>query len=150
MEEKDHPTTPKPQTPSVWCPGCSTYVPLLDPTLLVEFVPIAAKLSPDGRLEWGMDTFLDYTHLTCGFRIRLSDHATWDDELFEYTHTGDAWIEIDAPEGYVESEHDSGHWPFSATVQHDTETWGLTLVAMRDAHQEATRLLYERMGDESV
>jgi hypothetical protein len=146
----DHPTSPDPQTPCVWCPGCSTSVPLQDPLLLVEFVPIAAKLGMDGRFEWGYDTFLDYTHMPCGFRVRLSDHATWDDVLFEYTHTSEAWIEVDTPDGYVESEHDSGHWPFSAAVQHDTERWGPTLVTMREAHAEALRLLYERMGDESA
>jgi hypothetical protein len=150
MEEKDHPTTPDPQTPSVWCPGCLRNVPLDDRGLEVSFTPIHAEISPTGAVDLGADVFLDYQHWECGAKVRISDHAIWDEEAHEYIKGMTGWLEIYINGEYQPPPEYSTLVAFSGDVAEDTRLWGPTLVALREAYERAAELLHEMIGDESA
>lgn len=79
----------------LWCPSCRRRVSVEDPELHVDFSPCGSRLTLGGALDWG-DCFMDYDHLPCSTKVRISAHMTWDKDIEEYvTRTDNSWIEVD-------------------------------------------------------
>ncbi len=73
-----------------------------------------------------------------------------DEEAGEYVKGMTGWLEIYIKGEYQTPPEESHLVAFSGDVAEDPETWGPTLVTLRDARDEAVRKLMEKIGDDSA
>lgn len=132
----------------VYCPTCKRLVELADPELFVEFGPVGARLHLDGSFDWGYlaDAFIDYTHLVCNTKVRISSHACWDEEAGSYVADSDPFMEIYLGEEYVTLE-DSDEEIFSGRISDNPKVWGPTLACLLTALENALSKLHKQEVD---
>lgn len=69
---------------SLWCAACAAAVDF-GPELQVVFHLSQADLDLEGNLDLESgECFLDYWHLACGTKMRLSRSRIWEEEIFAY------------------------------------------------------------------
>jgi hypothetical protein len=89
------------ETDQVWCPRCEVRLKTQDQEVRVEFSPCGATLYPDGTFQWGAlgETFMDYWHMECGTKCRLSLAGMWDEEQQAWLLSPGAMLEVDYADG---------------------------------------------------
>lgn len=134
----------------VWCPTCREWQSLEDDGVYVSFrTQVTFERDGTSVLDDVNDAFLDYTHVSCGTKVRFTSNGRWSEELGEYAPDHSPMVEAYGPDpdarearpeevAYPTEPAFDGHDLIGVpNINADGHTeWGPSFVAMLDLWRE--------------